>query len=371
MKTCGIICEYNPFHNGHKYQIEQARKKSNADIMIAVISGHFTQRGEPAIIDKWKRAEAAVRNGIDLVIELPYIFSTQAATSFAHGGVHLLKLCKIDAISFGSECGNLENLQDIAATSVNPDHLRESLNQGMSYPRAYSLLTANMAPNDILAVSYLKEIQDTSIEPILIQRTGGYLDPEIKTNASALAIRTALKDGSDLMDSTPMENILRASETVRLEQFWPYIRTFLLMTPSSVLSQYFLFSEGIENHLKKNAQTNSNIDSFLKNSTTYRYTTSKIRRCLLQAMMQIQKNTAKQLGMPDTLRVLAMNDKGRNWLSSKRKSNIKIASRFADIPKPWRDMEYQSTLLYTSVLSNQERERICHREIQGISYIKD
>ena len=90
MKTCGIICEYNPFHNGHQYQIEQARKKTNADVMIAIMSSHFMQRGEPAFIDKWKRAEAAVKNGIDVVIELPYIYATQAAHQFAQGGVCLL-----------------------------------------------------------------------------------------------------------------------------------------------------------------------------------------------------------------------------------------------------------------------------------------
>ena len=114
MKTCGIICEYNPFHNGHQYQIEQAGKKTNADVMIAIMSSHFMQRGEPAFIDKWKRAEAAVKNGIDVVIELPYICATQAAHQFAQGGVDLLKLADVDYISFGSECGNIENLSEIA-----------------------------------------------------------------------------------------------------------------------------------------------------------------------------------------------------------------------------------------------------------------
>ncbi len=110
MKTCGIIAEYNPFHYGHAYQIKQTREKTNADIIIAVMSGNFVQRGEPAIIDKWKRAKAAIENGVDVVIELPYIYATQAGSQFAHGAVTILKCANVDYISFGSECGNLENL---------------------------------------------------------------------------------------------------------------------------------------------------------------------------------------------------------------------------------------------------------------------
>ena len=125
MKACGIIAEYNPFHKGHIYQIEETRKKTGCDVMIAVMSGHFTQRGEPAVIDKWSRAESAVRSGIDLVLELPYIHVVQSASHFAKGGVKVLKKAGISYLSFGSECGNLENLKEIAETPVNPDHLHQ------------------------------------------------------------------------------------------------------------------------------------------------------------------------------------------------------------------------------------------------------
>ena len=198
MKVCGIIAEYNPFHNGHRYQIEQARKLSGCDMVIAVMSGNFVQRGEPAIIDKWKRAKAAIENGVDLVIELPYFYATQSASKFAYGAVELLKIAKVDYISFGSECANLENLQEIADTSLNPDNLRESMQTGMSFPRAYSLLTGSMEPNDILAVSYLKHLKESNIQPVIVQRTSGYLSPEISENASALAIRKALKNNDSL-----------------------------------------------------------------------------------------------------------------------------------------------------------------------------
>jgi len=112
MKVCGITAEYNPFHNGHRYQIEKTKEKTGADVILAVMSGNFVQRGEPAVIDKWERAKAAVLNGVDVVIELPNIYALQAASRFAHGSVTLLKAAQVDCISFGSECGNLENLQE-------------------------------------------------------------------------------------------------------------------------------------------------------------------------------------------------------------------------------------------------------------------
>ena len=154
MKACGIIAEYNPFHEGHIHHIAETRRNTGTDCIIAVMSGNFVQRGEPAAIDKWARAEAAVRSGADLVIELPYLYATQSASQFARGGVRLLSLAGCTAMSFGSECGNLENLQEIADTPVNPDHIRTMMKTGAGYPKAYSLLTASMMPNDILAVCY-------------------------------------------------------------------------------------------------------------------------------------------------------------------------------------------------------------------------
>lgn len=371
MKTCGIICEYNPFHNGHKYQIEQAKAQSNADIMIAVMSSHFMQRGEPAFIDKWTRAEAAIHNGIDVVIELPYIYSTQAASQFAQGGVDILKLCHADYISFGSECGNLENLQDIADTPVNLNHVREIMDTGVSFPKAYSLLTSSMEPNDILAVCYLKAIKDTSIKPILIQRNTGYFDENIQPMASAYAIRNAIQKKQNITDTTPMATTLANKTYVTMDMFYPYIRTMLLMTPSSKLSSYFLISEGIENHLKKNAEMYDNYPDFLNGCVTYRYTASKIRRCLVQMMMQITKEDVRQLPALDTFRILAFNDSGRKWLKEKKKEEILFASRFADISKPYREMEFQATTLYTSVLKEEERKKLLDLEIKGAHYIKD
>lgn len=370
MRTCGIISEYNPFHNGHAYQIEKAREMSDADIIIAAMSGNFVQRGEPAVVDKWKRAEAAVRNGVDVVIELPYFYAAQSASQFAQGGVNVLKLAGVDSICFGSECGNLGNLQEIADTPVNPDHLQESMNAGMSYPRAYSLLTSSMYPNDLLAVSYLRAIKDTGIQPFLLQRTSGYLDETMGQNASALAVRKALKNGDSLQNSTPMEAVLKESYLVWPEMYYPYLRTFLLTSSRQKLEELFLFSEGMENLLVKNAEKFDNYADFLNASTNYRYTASRIRRCCLQAMNQVSKAEVQALPAYDCLRILAFNDTGRKWLAEQRKKETRIAARFAEVPYPWRQLEYRSTLLYTSVMPEEERKRLLSLEIRGAHYIR-
>lgn len=373
MKICGIVAEYNPFHNGHKYQIEQARKKSGCDLVIAVMSGNFTQRGEPAIVDKYSRAKTAVENGVDVVIELPYFYATQSASHFAKGAVDILKKANVDYISFGSECGNLENLQDIADTPINPDHLKESLNQGSSFPHAYSLLTSTMQPNDILAVSYLKEIKDSDITPILIPRTmDNYKSDAMSSMASAYAIRSALVNGSSIKDATPMEQKLLASKAINTpDLYYPYLRNLLLLTKRSDLEDTFLFNEGIERHLEQCAMDCSTYDEFLNKAITHRYTAGRIRRTCLQAMVQLRNQEVKNLPELHTLHVLAFNEKGRAYLKEmKDQQENRLVTRFAKVSRPWRELEYRSTLLYTSVLPKEERKRILTDEIGGAIYVK-
>ena len=371
MKVCGIITEYNPLHNGHLYHIEQARKQSECDVLIAVMSGNFVQRGEPAVIDKWKRAEAAIRNGVDAVIELPFVYATQSASVFAHGGVSILKNAKADFICFGSECGNLENLIEIAETSVNPDHLREMMDSGMSYPRAYSLLTGSMAPNDILAVSYLKEMQSTDIKPLIVERTNEYLSEELSELASAYAIRLALKQKRDITGTTPMMSELAESFLCDWDQYYPYLRTFLLMTPRETLCRFAMMSEGIEVHLKECASRSRDWNEFLREAVTYRYTASRIRRTCLYALLQITPEEVKAASDTDHQRILAFNDKGRAWLKEMKKLEVSTLSRFALMSEGRKNLEYRAALLYSSVMDEENRQKLLKDEISGARYIHE
>ena len=370
MRVCGITAEYNPFHKGHAYQLAMTQAQCPADITVAVMSGNFVQRGEPAVLDKWTRAEAAVRNGVDIVFELPYIYAVQSAGPFSHGALSLLKQAGITDLSFGSECGNLENLQEIAATPINPDHLRESLRNGKSYPQAYSLLTTTMEPNDILAVCYLKEIAGTGIHPVLIPRTGRYNSDELNDMPSAMAIRSALRNGTDPGDTTVLRDALLNNEHVYFEDYYPYLRQVLLLSSAADLSRSLMVTEGIENHLKKAAEQSDTAEEFLHNAVNWRYTASRIRRTCLHIMTQTTKEEVRALEGTTVLRILAFNDSGRRWLKELRRRKIPVASRFAAMPEALRRIEYRSTLLYASCFSKEERKRILQAEIEGAHYIR-
>ena len=170
MIVTGIIVEYNPLHNGHIKHIQMARELTKADVLVAVMSGNFVQRGEPAIIDKFTRTKEALLNEVDLVIELPFPFVNQAASVFAEKAVELLSLAKCDYIVFGSELDDIELLKTYSTLNINVDSLKEVMSDGTSYPKAYSILSQTFSPNDILGVAYLKALKNTEIQPLIIKR---------------------------------------------------------------------------------------------------------------------------------------------------------------------------------------------------------
>ncbi|MBR4446097.1 MAG: nucleotidyltransferase family protein [Solobacterium sp.] len=371
MKVCGIAAEYNPFHYGHKHHIEEARKQSGCDIIAAVMSGNFVQRGEPAVIDKWTRSKAAVEGGADLVLELPFFNSCQNATAFARGAVEILKDIGADTMAFGSECGNLENLMDIASTPADPNRLHELMRSGMSYPRAYSILTSSMYPNDILAIAYLKELETTSIRPIVIPRIGDYSSTDTDVEyASAAAIRTALKKQQDITSLTPMASQLLAGPTVTMEDLYPYFRTLILTLPRSYTASLFLVSEGIEKTMKDAAMTSETLDAFLKQTVSYRYTAARIRRIMVQIMMHVTPEEVHRYSRSHTVRVLAFNERGRQYLHEKKKDgSCSFAVRFAAMPEQMRQIEYRAALLYTSQMKETDRQALLKKEISGAQYV--
>ena len=370
MNACGIIAEYNPFHRGHAYQIEKTRELTGCDVVVAVMSGNWVQRGEPAIIDKWMRAETAVKHGVDLVLELPFPYAVQAASGFARGGVKILQNAGVSSLSFGSECGNLENLQEIADSPVSPDHLRQSMAEGISFPRAYSLLTREMGPNDILATAYLKELKNTSVRPVVLQRTSAYNDTELKDVASALAIRKALQEHRDIGNTAFEKELLEHSFHNYLSLYYPYLRIFLTMTNRDTLCQYFLVSEGIEKLLIQQAELNDTFEGFLSGCVNARYTRSRIQRTLVHILCQVTKQEIQELPEYDVLRVLAFNDQGRQYLEQLKKKEVKIVSKYARNPLSWRNIELRSTHLYTSVMPEEKRVYLNKREIQGPVFVR-
>ena len=362
MKVCGIIVEYNPFHNGHLYHIRKAREITNCDVLIAVMSGNFVQRGEPAIVDKWMRTKAALENGVDIVIELPFIFSNQSAQQFASGSIQLLKRAGVNDIVFGSESNNMDELQEIASLSINTNHLKEKLDEGLSYPKAYGLMAGSYFPNDILAISYLKALKGSNITPHAIQRTNHYHDHSLEQDiVSASALRTALKEKKEIQSLTPMHQELISSALHFIEDYYPTIRMLLTTQNKTYLKELFLFSEGIENHLYKNALIYDKYEDFINNCITKRYTRSRIQRCLMSLLLQLTKEEVSALPKLETLRILGFNSIGQKYLKELRKLETPIATKFNQIPTQYREIEYRASLVY-SIPYQLELHK---REIQG------
>ena len=363
MKSTGIITEYNPFHQGHCHHIQKARELTQCDVLVAVMSGNFVQRGEMAIVDKWQRAQAAIEHGVDLVIELPYLYATQSASQFAEAAVQLCNLANVDNLVFGSESNDLERLKEIASMSFNVDYLKEALNAGEGYAKAYSLGSVIMQPNDILAIAYLKALKDKNITPYCIQRTNHYHDESMDQEiASATAIRKAYFEKGFQVENAPL---LIQEPTVCWKQFYPVLRVLFQTLSPDEMKEIFLFNEGIENHLRKQMQNSSSWEDFLEKSVNKRYTKARIQRTCLHLLNHITKQDAAQLEPLDTIRVLAMNETGQKYLKELKKKEVKIASRFAQVPYHLREMELKTTRLYASLMDKDNYQKLIEKEIGG------
>ena len=331
----GIIAEYNPFHAGHVYQISEI-KKICAEEIIAVMSGSFTQRGSPAILDKWTRARLAILGGVDLVFELPFISAVRSAQDFARGGIKLLEsLGVVNKLAFGAELDNLEKLKSAAAAfneKFFTEKLHKDMSQGISYAAAVTKILSEVVgldekflrqPNTILAIEYLRALPE-KISPLLIKRVGAaYDDLTLRENfSSASAIRAALyeespdweKISAQISDETL--NALRAEKISGLvdENFlFRPILAKLLITRADELRKIYGMTEGLEFRLL-NAATAKNFSELVGNLIGRRYNASRIRRLLLHFLLDVTAEQISELDAATCARVLAFNERGRALL---------------------------------------------------------
>ena len=351
-----IIGEYNPFHNGHAYHIQKTKEMTNADYVLAIISGSFVQRGNVSLIDKWSKADMALLNGVDLVIELPTVYSISSAENFAYGAIKILNSLKIvDTLSFGSEFCDFEVLEKIADVLVNepPEFktlLEHELSKGVSFPKARenALLMylndirkyANIlsSPNNILAIEYLKALKRTKskIKPMAIKRVNvGYNDLGTKNNfASATAIRQKIIDNtpaglSKLMPSKSYKilyNSIQKGHYVKdVTAFEKQILYVLRKMKTEEIANLPDVSEGLENSIKNAADSCNTINEFMNIVKTKRYTATRIQRILLYALLGITKEDMKtSYKVQPYIRVLGMNEKGKELLSTMSRFRNKL-----------------------------------------------
>lgn len=350
MKTAGIICEYNPFHTGHKYHIEQTRKQTGADAIVCVMSGNFTQRGDAAIANKFLRAKAAVLGGADLVLELPCAFSISCAENFALGGVSILNAINADFISFGAECKSLEKLISLSDILVSEPEsfkniLSERLNLGESYPKARAYAAKSIfpnaekimsKPNNSLALEYLSALKKTGskISPVLVLRKGaGYNDNTLnKMYASASGIRNALLESNDILSYIPQETHEVFSEIIKNPVYTKSFNDIAVYKLRTCGAEYLKnindVSEGLENRIIQAAKKLNSIEEIISSCASKRYTKNRISRIIFAAIIGIEKDFQKDINY---LRPLAMNETGAKLLSSiKKNSPLPIITKLAN-----------------------------------------
>lgn len=359
MIVTGIIVEYNPLHNGHLKHIEQARAKTKCDVLIAVMSGNFVQRGEPAIIDKYERTKAALKQEVDLVIELPFVLVNQNASIFAKSAVELLALAKCDYIVFGSEINDLEVLKTYADLNVNIDNVKELMSDGTSYPKAYSLLSQSFSPNDILGVAYLKALKETNIEAIIIPRNN-----EGKQKiTSATNTRRLVYNNEAYTDYTVMHDLHENPKFI--QNLFPLIKTILMTSSSSHLKTMGLFAEGIENNLIKHVKTSYDFETFINKCISKRYTRARISRTLMFMLTQVTQAEIDNLPELKELRILGFNDVGQAYMRKLIDQEIKVVTKFKHLNKQYRELELRSTAVYISLEEASKQEYLWEQEFRG------
>ena len=355
-KVVGIIAEYNPFHNGHLYHLLQAKDLAQADYVVAVISGNFTQRGDTSIVDKWTKAYMAICGGCDLVLELPTVYSVSSAENFASGAVKILDSLKIvDSIAFGAEASDLATLNNIANVLYTEPRgytniLTHELQKGISFPsaRENAILMylndikryANIlnSPNNILAIEYLKALktQKSNMDPIMVKRSKVYYNDDriVDDFASATAIRKLIKrrEYEDLRKVVPRSTYKILSRQIRdgnivlgLENFEKEIIYTLRKMSIREIANLPDVSEGLENLIKNSADNCNDMSKLIANIKSKRYTQTRIQRILLYALLGIDKKMMEDSKkVTPYVRVLGFTNKGKELISEINKRNPKI-----------------------------------------------
>ncbi len=308
----GIICEFNPFHQGHKYLIDNVKNKN--DGIICVMSGNFVQRGEFAVFDKFNRARTALENGADLVIELPCAYSLKSAEGFAKAGVRLLEATNaVDQIAFGAECRDVNMLKRTADEIKSKEQeIRKELKKGISYPAARKQVIHSPlldTPNNILAIEYIKE---TTLPCIAVERIGKGHDSDDK-EYSASEIRKGLS----------------ADEICSMKNCEIAVLSKLRGMTAEDFLEIEDVTEGLENRIVEAVKISTSLEELYDNIKTKRYTHSRIRRIILKAYLDITNKYAESVPY---IRILGFNDKGREILSKmKKNADLPIISRYGDI----------------------------------------
>lgn len=379
MKSVGIICEYNPFHNGHLYHLNKVKELFPNYTIILVMSGNYTERGETSILNKWDKTDIALTYGVDLVIELPFVFASQSADIFAHGAIAILKELNVDYLVFGSETNDIDKLKEMASIQVNNrsfDKLvTDYLSDGVNYPTAISKAIFDLThkkvskPNDILGVTYIKEIikQKANIKPICIKRNDNYNCTELSDFlSSATSIRHAIQNGVDVKNEVPERTYHFLDKKLHfISDYFPIIK-YNILNNLDDLKKFQTVDEGIDARIRKYIINSRSLDELILKIKTKRYTYNKLNRMFTHIMCNFTKEEADLFTDITYIRVLGFNPNGRLYLNNIKKDvNIPIITNFSSIKDKMLDIEFRTTCVYASLLDEKEKITLIESEYKN------
>jgi len=347
----GIIAEYNPFHNGHLYHLKKVKEMFKDEVIVLVLAGNFLNRGDISIINKWDKTKLALNYGVDLVIELPTIFSCQSADIYAYAAINILNELKCNYLVFGSESNDISKLEKIADyLNNNNEDIIKYTKLGYSYPASLGKIIKEKynvdinTPNDLLAISYIKEIKkiNSNIKPISIKRTNDYHSLKLNKISSASSIRHAIKNNKSIKKYVPKET-LKYIKKIDLEDYYNILKHRIIIDD---LTKYQDIDINIANKLKKSINEANNIEQLINLVKSKNYTYNKIKRCLTHILIDLEKNNYKL----EYIRVLGFNNKGKKYLNKiKKNTNLPLITKYNDKLS----FEFKVSKIY-SIVSNDD-----------------
>ena len=336
MRKVGIIAEYNPFHNGHLYHLEKVKELYPDSYYILILIGNFTQRGEISIINKWDKTKIALDNGYDLVIELPFIFATQAANIYAKGAITLLNYLKCDYLVFGSETNDINLFNSLVNITNNnkkyEELVKKYVNEGYNYPTSQSKALKEVSniiidkPNDVLGLEYVRQIKNinSNIIPISIKRTNDYHEENItNTITSATSIRKNINNTNLIKKAMPL-NVIDHIKDINYDKYFELLKYQIIS--SNNLNKYLGVDEGLENKLKKEIHNSNNLNELILKVKSKRYSYNRIQRMLLHIITKTKKED-NNLNI-NYIRVLGLSNNGKKILKEVKNIDIPIITKY-------------------------------------------